>query len=273
LQALELFEPKTAPLLKDVTQEGIAMIVDRRNLLLSAGPVLALGAPTASAEGRRIEAVAFDVFTIFDPRSVAVAAEAHVPGKGDALVALWRTRQFEYCWLRTLYGNYTDFWRVSEEALIFAGKSLKIELDDKTRAALMQALVEIALWPDSVAALRRMREAGLRLAYLSVMTPRMLEAISDRAQLADLFEFKLSADAVRAFKPDPRAYAMAERAFALPRARIAFAAFGGWDAAGAKSFGLETFWVNRLGAAREELGVAPDGEGRTLDDLAHYVLA
>ena len=210
---------------------------------------------------------------IFDPRSITAVTEARLPGRGEALAALWRTRQFEYCWLRTLYGNYTDFWRVSEEALNFAGKSLKIELDDTTRAALMQALMEIAPWPDSLAALRRMREAGLRLAYLSVMTPRMLEAISDRAGVADLFEFKLSTDAVRAFKPDPRAHAMAERAFALPGAKIVFAAFGGWDAAGAKSFGLETFWVNRLCVPREGLGVAPDAEGPTLDDLAKSVLA
>jgi len=113
------------------------MIIDRRSLMRSAGALLAAGTPTARAEGRRIEAIAFDVFTIFDPRSITAVAEARLPGRGEALAALWRTRQFEYCWLRTLYGKYTDFWRVSEEALIFAGKSLKIELDDKTRAALM----------------------------------------------------------------------------------------------------------------------------------------
>jgi 2-haloacid dehalogenase len=249
------------------------MIVDRRRLMVSAGAAMLATAPAARAEGRRIKAIAFDLFTIFDPRSVTATAEARLPGKGEALTALWRTRQFEYCWLRTLYGNYTDFWRVSEEALIFAGKSLKIELDGPTRATLMQALVEIAPWPDSIAALRRMRDAGLRLAYLSVMTPQMLETISKRAGVGDLIELKLSTDAAQAFKPDPRAYAMAEQAFELPRREILFAAFGGWDEAGAKSFGLETFWVNRLGVPRENLGVAPDAEGPTLDDLAKYALA
>lgn len=249
------------------------MIVDRRGFMASVGAAALAANSPALAEGRRVKAIAFDVFTIFDPRSITAAAEARLPGKGEALAALWRNRQFEYCWLRTLYGNYTDFWRVSEEALSFAGKSLKLELDGPTRAALMQALVEIGPWPDSVGALRRLREAGVRLAYLSVMTPHMLETVSKRAGVGDLFEFKLSTDAVRAFKPDPRAYAMAERAFQLPRAEIVFAAFGGWDAGGAKSFGLETFWVNRLGAAREELGVAPDAEGPTLDDLAKYVQA
>ena len=32
----------------------------------------------------------------------------------------------------------------------------------------------------------------------------------------------------------------------------------------AKSFGYPTFWVNRLNAAPEELGVVPDGTGKDL---------
>jgi 2-haloacid dehalogenase len=66
---------------------------------------------------------------------------------------------------------------------------------------------------------------------------------------------------------------MAEMAFGLPRETIVFAAFGGWDAAGAKSFGLRTFWVNRFNAPLEELGVRPDASGETLVDLANYVMA
>jgi 2-haloacid dehalogenase len=65
---------------------------------------------------------------------------------------------------------------------------------------------------------------------------------------------------------------MAEMAFGLPRETIVFAAFAGWDAAGAKSFGLRTFWVNRFNAPLEELGVQPDASGETLVELANYVM-
>jgi 2-haloacid dehalogenase len=118
-----------------------------------------------------------------------------------------------------------------------------------------------------------MRDAGIRLAYLSNFTQTMLNLNSQNAGIADLFEHTLSTDAVKAFKPDPRAYHMAERAFKMQREDIAFAAFGGWDAAGARSFGLYTFWVNRVNAPLEELGVKPDVEGSTLTALARHLVA
>jgi len=86
-----------------------------------------------------------------------------------------------------------------------------------------------------------MRGAGIRFAYVPDFTPRILKAISESAGVADLFEHQLSTDAVEAFKPDPRPYEMAETAFKLPRENIVFAAFGGWDAAGAKAFGIKRF--------------------------------
>jgi 2-haloacid dehalogenase len=54
---------------------------------------------------------------------------------------------------------------------------------------------------------------------------------------------------------------------------ILFVAFGGWDAAGAKSFGYPTFWVNRSGLPAEELDVAPDAMGKDLTDLVNFVKA
>jgi 2-haloacid dehalogenase len=116
-----------------------------------------------------------------------------------------------------------------------------------------------------------MRKAGLRLAPLSTFTEKMLITLCSNAGIADMFEHYLTTDRVRAFKPDPRAYKMAEDTFKLRREEIVFAAFGGWDAAGAKSFGLNTFWVNRLGVPVEELGVTPDKIGSTLTELADYV--
>jgi len=146
-------------------------------------------------------------------------------------------------------------------------------LRPEVRAKLMEAYLQLKPWPDSVAALKIMAAAGIRLAYVSNLTVAMLKTNSENAGIAELFEGVLSTDAVNAFKPDPRAYRMIETAFKVPRESIVFAAFGGWDAAGAKSFGLNTFWVNRLDAPLEELGVKPDAVGATLTELAKYVTA
>jgi 2-haloacid dehalogenase len=250
--------------------------ISRRRLLAQAGTAVAAAgmlndiAP-ARARADGIEAIGFDAFTIFDPRSVAAAVEESFPGKGKEIFSTWRLRQFEYCWLRTLNGIYADFRQITEEALVFACKSAKVDLEASAHAKLMDAAFEFKPWPDSVAALRSMRNAGIRLAYVSNLTPELLARLSDAAGITDLFEHRLSTDLVKAFKPDPRAYQMAETAFRLPRDRIVFAAFGGWDAAGAKSFGLSTFWVNRLDAPVEELGVRPDAIGGDLVELASFV--
>ena len=251
------------------------MIHTRRELLALAGaailPTGELRTAKAPPAANRIRAVALDAFTVFDPRSVAIAVENGFPGKGGELSATWRSRQFEYCWLRTVSRTYVDFWQVTEDALVFAFKTAKIDLEPEVRAKLMQAYLQLQPWPDSLAALQAMREAGIRLAFLSNFTPRMLAANTGNAGASGLFEHFLSTDAVKAFKPDPLAYRMAETAFNLPRETIAFAAFAGWDAAGSKAFGLNTFWVNRLQAPQEELGVTPDAAGSTLTELARYV--
>ena len=117
----------------------------------------------AEAAGGQIKAVGFDAFTIFDPRSVAVAVEESFPGRGAELSAAWRTRQFEYCWLRTLNRNYADFSRVTEDALVFACKAAKLDLKPDTRAKLMDAFLRLKPWPDSIAALKAIKAANIRL--------------------------------------------------------------------------------------------------------------
>ncbi|HZP81680.1 MAG TPA: haloacid dehalogenase type II [Chthonomonadaceae bacterium] len=252
------------------------MTSNRREFLgLAVGSVATglLEAPSLALAAAKpeIKAVAFDAFPIFDPRPVFALAENLFPGRGAEISSAWRTRQFEYTWLRALSRRYADFWQVTEDALNFAAKTLKLELSAEKRQRLMAAYLELGTWPDVLPALKALKEGGIRLAFLSNFTPKMLGAAIQRSGLNDLFEFVLSTDAVQTYKPDPRAYQMGVDAFHLKREEILFAAFAGWDAAGAKSFGYPTFWVNRTKAPAEELGVSPDGMGETLTDLVNFI--
>lgn len=251
------------------------MTFRRRELLALAagGAVGALLSPATAvaAGGRGIRALAFDAFPIFDPRPIGALAERLFPGRGAELTNAWRTRQFEYQWLRALAGRYADFWRATEEALAFAAAMLRLELTAERRDRLMQAHLELEAWPEVASALRALRSAGIRLAFLSNATPQILTAGIERAGLGGVFEHVLSTDRVRTYKPDPRAYQMALDAFGLERREIGFVAFAGWDAAGAKWFGYPTFWVNRLGLPAEALGVAPDGAGGDLNALLGFL--
>jgi 2-haloacid dehalogenase len=255
------------------------MAANRREFMTLVSGGLAAAAATTridralAANGAKIKAIAFDGFPIIDPRPVLAKTEEIFPGKGTELTNAWRTRQFEYTWLRTLGGNYADFWRVTEESLVFAAKTLKLDLPADRRDQLMNAYLGLKAWPDVAPALKQLKDAGIRLAFLSNFTNAMLDAAVKNSGLEGFFEGHLSTDKVKAFKPDPRAYQMGIDAFKLKKEEIAFAAFAGWDAAGAKWFGYPTFWVNRLNAPVEELGVAPDGIGAGLGDLVKFVLA
>ena len=176
-------------------------------------------------------------------------------------------------WLRTISRRYSDFWQVTDDALVFAAKALKLELPPEKHARLMGAYLELRCWPDVPPALRSLRAAGFRLAFLSNMTAGMLEAGIRNSQLDGVFDYVLSTDRARVYKPDPCAYQMALDAFHLKRNQILFAAFAGWDAAGAKSLGYPTFWVNRQNEPVEELGVTVDANGRSLNDVVAFVMA
>lgn len=252
------------------------MPLDRRKFLMltaaCAASSVVVSSPLArAATMTKIKAIAFDGFTIFDPRPVFALAEELFPGQGGELSNTWRTRQFEYAWLRTLTGRYVDFWHITEDALVFAAKMLKLDLSPEKRRRLMKAYLEIKTWPDALPALRSLKDAGIRMAFLSNFTAAMLDAAVKNSGLEGIFEPHLSTDRVKAYKPDPRAYQMGIDAFGLRRDEIAFAAFGGWDAAGAKTFGYSTFWVNRMNLPVEELDVAPDAIGATLHELENFV--
>src|SRR5215475_8483223 len=148
-----------------------------------------------------------------------------------------------------------------------------LDLTHMKRQRLMQAYLELKSYPDALPALKSLQETGVRLAFLSNLTPYMLDGAIKSSGLEGIFEASLSTDRVRVYKPDPRAYQMGTDAFMLKREEIVFAAFGGWDAAGAKLFGYPTFWVNRLNLPTEELGVAPDAIGQNLTDLVDFVKA
>ena len=236
--------------------------------LVAAAPARLLADPAP-----RIRAVLFDAFPIFDPRPVFALAKEMFPEQGQALVDVWRSRQFEYTWLRTVAGTYRNFWDVTRDALRFSAKANKLALSGADEQRLMGAYLTLKAWPDVAAALHKLKDAGLRLGFLSNFTADMLQANIRSAGLDRLFDPILSTDRVSAFKPDPRAYRTGVEALQLPKEQIVFAAFAGWDAAGARSFGYPTFWVNRLGQPVEELGVTPDASGPTLIELASFITA
>ena len=252
------------------------MPMTRRDFVAGLSAAGAISGSVASSLGRakagRFRAVVFDGFPIIDPRPVASLAEKLFPGNGMELSNSWRIRQFEYCWLRTLSDQYVDFRQVTQEALVFAAKSLRLDLSATARDQLVHSYLELSAWPDALPALQSLKAAGMRMAFLSNLTAEMLNATIRNSALQGFFEEHLTTDRVRAFKPDPRAYQMALTAFQCTREEILFVASAGWDVAGAKWFGYPTFWVNRTELPVEELGVNADAQAHSMSDLVPFAL-
>ena len=215
-----------------------------------------------------IRAIAFDLYgTLFDVHSVIDQCEQRYPGRGREISTIWRQKQLEYTWLRSLMNRYVTFEQATEDALRYACRYLKLDLKDEARATLCDAYLKLRPFPEVPDALSRLRERGLELAILSNGSPHSIGAVVRHAGLRDRFDHLLSVDPVRIYKPHDRAYELAEAAFGLSRAAILFISSNAWDATGARYFGFPTAWVNRSGNTFEEMGQRPDWELTGLDDL------
>ncbi len=214
-----------------------------------------------------VQGCVFDAYgTLFDFASAAAGAPDVPAAKRGALTALWREKQLQYAWLRSLQGRYADFHAVTGDALDFALESLGLDAP-ALRERLMALYLELEPFPEVPGVLSELRRRGFKTAILSNGTPAMLETLIARAGLGDAFDAVLSADAVRVFKTHPSVYQLALDALGLPAAAISFQSSNGWDAYGASDFGMRVVWCNRASQPRERLPGQPDFEVRTLAEL------
>ena len=210
-------------------------------------------------------AVVFDAYgTLFDVHSVVEAGRA-VTDDPLALSLLWRQKQIEYTWLRSLMGRYEDFWAVTEAALRYALRRLALPASEAQIRRLMEAYLSLACFPEVPTALAKL--APRPRAILSNGSPRMLQAAVRSSGLEPYLDHLLSVDAVRTYKPAPAVYALGPRALGLPAADLLFVSSNAWDVAGAKAFGYRVVWCNRGRAPEEELGLRADLVVSRLDEL------
>src|SRR4051812_3394759 len=174
-------------------------------LLVASSAGQGLGQDTSAP---RFKAVAFDYFVIFDANSVLPAVEAAYPGKGAEFARAWRAKQFEYGFLRSITNRHADFFKVTEDALVYTAASMKLDLPPETRGRLLNAYLTLKPWPDAAEALRTLRASGVRIITIANFSREMLRANAENAGIAGLFDELLSTEVNGTYKPDPRAYAL-----------------------------------------------------------------
>ncbi len=214
-----------------------------------------------------IRACVFDAYgTLLDFASAAASCRDVLGDRAAALSALWRDKQVQYSWLRTMQHLHVDFWQVTGDALDFTLETMGIA-DTALRERLMSLYLTLAAFPEVPETLRRLRAAGFRTAILSNGTPGMLAAAVERNGLGDLLDEVISVEEVGAFKTDPRVYQRALDRLGVRAEEVSFQSSNAWDAHAASAFGMRVVWCNRYGQKPERLPGKPDFEIRTLDEL------
>ena len=210
-----------------------------------------------------LQALVFDAYgTLYDVHAVIRRCEQFWPAKGAALSQLWRAKQLEYTWQRSLMRQYVPFSRVTQDALEYSCMALQLSLDGSRVEALMQEYRKLETYPEVALALAKLK---VKQAILSNGSPDMLEPLVAHSGLK--FDAVLSVDEIKVFKPAPEVYQLAVDRLGAPTESIGFVSSNCWDALGAKAFGFRVFWINRLAAPVDRLGFQPDAIVSSLDEV------
>ena len=205
----------------------------------------------------------FDAYgTLYDVHSVAARCESCFPGKGAQLSQLWRAKQLEYTWQRSLMQRYAPFSTVTREALAYSCEALGLELSVAQMEGLMSEYLSLAVYPDVRATLEKLKS---KRAILSNGSPDMLQPLVSHSGLR--FDAVISVDELKIFKPAPQVYELAARKLNTEKSRIAFVSSNCWDALGAKSYGFTVYWINRAKAPVDRLGFKPDAVLTSLNEV------
>ncbi len=241
-----------------------------------------------------IKALVFDAYgTLYDVHSVAAVTEDAFPGYGDIITQIWRIKQLEYSWLRSLMGRYEDFSVITKESLAYTIRVLGLKHDAATFERIMDKYLHLDLYPDAKATLAALK--GRKLAILSNGSSDMLNALVKNSGLDRVLDATISIDSRRIFKPASDAYTLIEARLGVRPAEVLFVSSNPWDACGAKAFGLNVAWIERvtpeamalacvksdvvspltmfkaLRTQMDELGVAPDYRIHALSELPDLV--
>jgi len=214
-----------------------------------------------------VKACVFDAYgTLFDVNAAAREEQAALGKKWEQISDVWRTKQLQYTWLRSLQDNYVSFWQVTEEALNFALASADIS-DEALKKRLMDLYLKLDVYEEVPETLKKLKDAGLKTAILSNGSPAMLQSAVDNAGIADLLDGVYSVETVGVFKPHPSVYQMAVDELEISASHMSFQSSNGWDAYSAKDFGFQTLWCNRFGQADEQIPATPDQQITNLSQM------
>jgi 2-haloacid dehalogenase len=219
-----------------------------------------------------IRACVFDAYgTLFDVHAPLRKLAPEIGERAEDVSKLWRQKQLEYSWLRSLMGAHADFWHVTGDALDYALEHFCIS-EPGLKDEIMALYLKLEAYPEAAAALEAVKARGKLTAILSNGSPAMLEAAVRHAGLEKLFNMVLSVEDVGIYKPSRRVYRHAMQKLQLQDApSVCFVSANTWDAQGAAQFGFQVLRVDRFGLKDDRIPGRPAALIKDLSELAVMV--
>jgi 2-haloacid dehalogenase len=205
-----------------------------------------------------IAACVFDAYgTLFDVHSPVVQLADRIGPLASEFSKLWRQKQLEYTWLRSLMQEHVDFGQVTADALDYSMQVHRIS-DDVLREDLLALYSRLEAYPDALSCIETLAETSLKIAILSNGTPDMLAKAATFSGIAPHLDEIISVEEVGVFKPDPRVYSRALLRLHIDNPlAILFVSANPWDAQAAAHFGFQVVRIDRFSLPHDNLPGRP----------------
>jgi len=214
---------------------------------------------------KNIKLVVFDVYgTCFDIHSTSSLLKKYIGKNWKNFSNLWRTKQLEYSWIRTIMNQYVDFWKITNDALDY---TLEVYKKNKIKKKILNSYKFLKPYSDLELLINFLKKKKIPRYILTNGSSLIIKNLLKKYKMNRDFNKILSVDRIKIFKPSPKVYQIVTNNFKCPSKNILFLSSNCWDIAGAKNFGFKTAWINRNKIKFDKLGLYPDIELQSLNNI------
>ncbi|MBT3204496.1 MAG: haloacid dehalogenase type II [Gammaproteobacteria bacterium] len=215
--------------------------------------------------------LAFDVYgTLINTYGMVDLLQHYIEeDKAVPFATLWRDKQLEYSFRRSMMNRYQPFYTCTGDALDYCIEAFGVSITTDQHFSLIKRYQNLPVFKDVVKTLKTLRDRDDLQMYALTNGPlEDVEKLFEDDQINQYFKEIISADEIRKYKPDPAIYQhFLKRAGA--NAKDSWLISGnGFDVMGAGNCGMNSVWIKRdLKQQLDSWGEQPTYKIHSLSEL------
>ncbi|MCP3966464.1 MAG: haloacid dehalogenase type II [Lentisphaerae bacterium] len=188
----------------------------------------------------------FDIYgTIVNTSGIFDSVQGVIDKKTDEFVNLWRSKQLEYSFRRTVMGTYADFSICTKQALDYCCIKFKANITSQQKKLLLADYKTLPAFPDAKAGIEKANRDGHRIFAFSNGSSKAISDLLIANDMIDLFDGVVSVEYTNMFKPSPVVYEYFLQQTGTSSDSAWLVSCNPFDIIGASTYGMCTAWVKR----------------------------